>query len=423
MFSPSVLHTGKSFTSKQDKLVTVIGGVTPAGLVKELNLSAAGKIEISASISEGADGDGVYTLGAANVYGAGTAVYASATTLTVANLHSNISAILTGTMIVKLVRFNSAGLWQETIDQKTNKITFSSPLITVAGMAASAGDLFVVYIEGPPKGYSSALDQDKVGIYDAAGNQITAFGSPSTVSEYRSPSDFTAVFASNITLTLASLPIALTDDSQIVYIRRIPAVGADGIVYVNGSGGVTFREVGGVLTIYGAGTPFVNTDVYEVGINLQDKAYHSTDDIKKVIEELPWNDRTVLRLSSDTLNINGVSEVTITVDLREPFNGLALLDIIADDADLDDVTIVVRSARVASGLLVDPGPAKSGLMLYSNYNMSVSPFGKTRSIAELFKDLSDMDNNLESPGLIIGGYGSITAIGALTLAWSERAAV
>jgi hypothetical protein len=109
-------------------------------------------------------------------------------------------------------------------------------------------------------------------IYDDEGNQITEFGSPSTIAEYKSPSDFTATYTSTTTITLSSLPISISDSSQIVYIRVVPASG-DAEVYVNGSGGVTMTVSSNVLTISGAGTPFASGDVYEIGINGQTKAY------------------------------------------------------------------------------------------------------------------------------------------------------
>ena len=111
-----------------------------------------------------------------------------------------------------------------------------------------------------------------VQIVDDAGNQITSFGSPSTIAEYKSPSDFTSTYTSTTTITLSSLPFTITDSSQIVYIRVIPASG-DAEVYTNGSSGVTMTVSSNVLTIAGAGTPFTAGDVYEIGINSQTKAF------------------------------------------------------------------------------------------------------------------------------------------------------
>jgi len=49
----------------------------------------------------------------------------------------------------------------------------------------------------------------------------TAVTSPNA--EYKSPFDFTAVFTSGTTITLSVLPISITDNSQISYIKVVPA--------------------------------------------------------------------------------------------------------------------------------------------------------------------------------------------------------
>lgn len=120
-----------------------------------------------------------------------------------------------------------------------------------------------------PLGSTTGLN---VAILDDTGNQITSFGSPSTIAEFKSPSDFTATYTSSTTITLSALPFTITDSSQLVYIKVIPTTG-DAQVLVNGSGGVTMTVSSNVVTVSGAGTPFASGDVYEVGINDQDKAY------------------------------------------------------------------------------------------------------------------------------------------------------
>jgi hypothetical protein len=135
--------------------------------------------------------------------------------------------------------------------------------------------------------HNATLGTKQVSILDADGEQISSFGGATAVADYKSPEDFTATFTSGTTLTLASLPFAITDDSQLVYIRVIPASG-DAETYINGSGGVTLRESANVVTISGAGTaPFVTGDVYEVGINYQAKGYDATNDLVKTQEQSP----------------------------------------------------------------------------------------------------------------------------------------
>jgi len=107
--------------------------------------------------------------------------------------------------------------------------------------------------------------------------------------EYTSPNDFTATFTSNITLTLASLDITITDASQIKYIKQINASN-NVFCLVNGINGVTFTEAAGVVSIVGAGTPLTAADVYEVGIDEQDKGYDATNKLWKNQDQSPgWS--------------------------------------------------------------------------------------------------------------------------------------
>lgn len=128
-------------------------------------------------------------------------------------------------------------------------------------------------------------------IMDWAGNQITSFWSPSTIADYKSPVDFTVVYTSASTITLSNLPFSITDDSQIVYIKVVPSSTlSDSIVYVNGSGGYTFRQSSNVITAYKSWATtniFVTGDVYEVGINNQAKTIDITTDTQKISNQNP----------------------------------------------------------------------------------------------------------------------------------------
>lgn len=125
--------------------------------------------------------------------------------------------------------------------------------------------------------------------FDSTGNLKTS-GAASVNAEYRSPTDFTATFTSNTTITLSGLPFTITDDSQIVYIKYIPTGGSGSAILVNGAAGVTITESSNVLTVDGAGTPFASGDVYEVGINAQTKGYDlSLDSVKVIDQSPPWS--------------------------------------------------------------------------------------------------------------------------------------
>jgi len=117
-----------------------------------------------------------------------------------------------------------------------------------------------------------STEVQRVAIFDDSDAQITSFGSPSTISTHRSPVDFTATYASSTTITLSNND-TITDDSQIVYIRYVPAGWSGAAVLVNGSWGVTLTESSWVITVNWWWAPFASGDFYEVGINFQDKAY------------------------------------------------------------------------------------------------------------------------------------------------------
>lgn len=152
-----------------------------------------------------------------------------------------------------------------------------------------------------PQMQNRAFDEDlnifRVGVF---GNATGASGSFIPSAEYLSPGDFTATYTSATTITLSSLPVSITDDSQIVYIKVIPSSG-DSAVFVNGLNGVTIRESSSVLTISGASSPFASGDVYEVGLNVSGKAYDTSNDLFKVQEQSPvWDRRTDVVAISET---------------------------------------------------------------------------------------------------------------------------
>jgi hypothetical protein len=127
---------------------------------------------------------------------------------------------------------------------------------------------------------------------NASGELVTSGGASAVSAEYASPQDFTAAYTSATTITLSSLPITITDSSQIAFITVIPASG-DAATYVNGSGGVTLTVSSDVVTIAGVTDPFASGDVYQVGINGQKKAYDpSTQSDKVSTLNNVWNQYT-----------------------------------------------------------------------------------------------------------------------------------
>lgn len=105
---------------------------------------------------------------------------------------------------------------------------------------------------------------------------------------HKTPADGSATYTSSTTLTLAGLNFTITNNAQIVYVKQILA---DNTSKVWRSGvNCTLKQSGGVVTIYGAGTPFVTGDEYAVGINDQVKGFDPTQQYWKFGEQSPAHD-------------------------------------------------------------------------------------------------------------------------------------
>lgn len=108
---------------------------------------------------------------------------------------------------------------------------------------------------------------------------------------HRSPTDFSAAYASSTTITLTGLPDTISNASQIVYVKQVDPTANTSALWINGHN-CTLEESGGTLTITpdDGSTPFGSDDEYEVGLNFQDKAYDSTIDSLKTSEQSPLSD-------------------------------------------------------------------------------------------------------------------------------------
>lgn len=159
---------------------------------------------------------------------------------------------------------------------------------------------------------------------DSSGN-IGGGSSPSTTADYKSPSDFSAAYTSNVTITLSGVPITIADNSQIKYIMMVPAAG-QAKIFVNGSGGVTIAHAANVLTISGAGTPFTAGDVYEVGINGPTKSYDSSTDTIKISDITPECSKYVPDVIVNTTNLAATTHYFPSSTGMEmgPFNNLSI---------------------------------------------------------------------------------------------------
>ena len=119
-------------------------------------------------------------------------------------------------------------------------------------------------------GVQAQIQKEAIDIGTVAGTVSVTETNPSTGLPYASErigtETGTVTYTSSVTVTLSGTYSAITSDAQLVYIKYVPASG-DAEYLTNGSGGVTLRHSGGVITVSGAGTPFAVGDVYEVGSN------------------------------------------------------------------------------------------------------------------------------------------------------------
>ncbi len=131
-------------------------------------------------------------------------------------------------------------------------------------------------------------------------------GASSVAAQYISPTDFTATYTSASTITLTGLPFTVTSSAQVVYVKVTDTSANTSLIYVSGSSSYSFAYSAGVITAYlnGAVTSiFASTNVYEVGLNAQMKAYDATTDTEKVINQSPDRASYVQDSLVDTTNI------------------------------------------------------------------------------------------------------------------------
>lgn len=139
---------------------------------------------------------------------------------------------------------------------------------------------------------------------DATGNVGGGYLPLSIEADYCSPFDFTATYTSSTTITITGAPFTVDDASILVVGLMYKATGGTAWnALINGRGGVSMVASSGVITVYGAGTPFATGDTYRVSINAQCKAYDSTLDIEKTVNQSPDRSSYVQDSLVDTTNV------------------------------------------------------------------------------------------------------------------------
>ena len=141
---------------------------------------------------------------------------------------------------------------------------------------------------------------------DEITNELLVKMSSDIQAEYISPFDFTVTYTSASTVTITGLPYTLTSGANIVYIRVRNSSTNVTNTYVNGSSGYAFAHSSGVVTAYLNGVAasiFTSGDMYEMGLNGQEKSYDSTLDIIKVVNQSPDRLAYVADSLLDTTNV------------------------------------------------------------------------------------------------------------------------
>lgn len=184
-------------------------------------------------------------------------------------------------------------------------------------------------------------------------------GASSVAAQYISPTDFTATYTSASTITLTGLPFPITNAAQIVYVKVTDTTANTSLIYVSGSSSYSFGYSAGVITAYlngSAASIFASTNVYEVGINGQEKAYDATVDAKKFGEISPLSAKYVADSIVDTTNIAAATNYYPS-STGMSMNGFSALSVSGKIIDADNTTTLTIEAMndedTASGDWID----------------------------------------------------------------------
>jgi len=183
-------------------------------------------------------------------------------------------------------------------------------------------------------------------IVDAAGNQITSFGSPILPTDYKSPDDFTVTYTSASTVTLTGLPFTIATGMQISYIKIRNSSTNLSYCYVHGAGGYAFGHSAGVVTAYKDGVAasiFTANDMYEMGINYQLKAYDKTTDTTKTVNQSPDRASYVQDSLLDTTNVTAATNYYPST-LGMSMDGFKDLSLTGKFIDADNTTTMTVEA-------------------------------------------------------------------------------
>lgn len=156
---------------------------------------------------------------------------------------------------------------------------------------------------------------------DATGALKVTGGASSVSAQYISPADFNVAYTSASTITLSGVPFTIATGAQVVYIKIRNSATNVTSTYVAGANGYGFGHSAGVITAYlnGSATSiFSATDMYEVGLNEQEKAFDpSTNSRMTTSLKNVWNQYTdgeVLVTAQDLTN--AYADFGAEIDMR-----------------------------------------------------------------------------------------------------------
>jgi hypothetical protein len=164
---------------------------------------------------------------------------------------------------------------------------------------------------------------------------------------YASPQDFTVAYSSTTALQLSATPFTVDDSACFVFGIYYKNVAGTWNTLVNTHNGVSIAASSGVVTVSGAGTPFLATDTqYRVIVLGQKKGYSSIDEAMKFIEQSPLWARYVLDSLLDAVNTAAATYYypSATGAMMDGYKNLSITGkLVEGDAVLDTIEVQVTN--------------------------------------------------------------------------------
>jgi hypothetical protein len=233
--------------------------------------------------------------------------------------------------IVYLLYKPVAGIWSAPLINGANGVSMTSAanVITVvgAGTPFAAGDIYWV------------------GVQQRVPAAVSAFAEATHVC----PSDFSAAFATNVTVLCSGAPFTIDSaDNRVVYLLYRPAAGNWSAPLVNGANGVSLTAAANVITVTGAGTPFAAGDTYWIGVQAQEKGFSSAGNYNNVTEVSPIN---LVPITETLINSTNVAAATVQLPSASGMSMLGFSGLSISGQLIDVSSLIVEVTDDDSGTL------------------------------------------------------------------------